>query len=135
MSKKILVLVLVLLLASPAFATMVATRVSGSTVTFSTVISGGNNVVTFNSVTKHIRMVNLSTTKDCYADLRCVDANGNTGYFSRLSATVLLPAIGKASPNTVEFDFATKNLGFASDATGSLADKIDYVVTGETGDL
>ena len=111
----LLVVLVLLLLTVPVHATMSPTRISGNTVSFSTV-SGGwlttPNVVTFNATTVRIRLTNLSIVADCYVDLRCVDSTGKSGYFTKNSATLLVPAVGRSTPNTVEIDFATRNLGF-----------------------
>ena len=140
----LLVVLVLLLLTVPVHATMSPTRISGNTVSFSTV-SGGwlttPNVVTFNATTVRIRLTNLSTIADCYVDLRCVDSTGKSGYFTKNSATLLVPAIGRSTPNTVEIDFATRNLGFCSkvgnqySADNSVAgsnNQIVYTLIGDT---
>ena len=145
MRKVLLVLFVLLFMCGSAYATTMPNRVSANTVTFSTVAYGagrGPQVVTFNSVTKHIRLLNLSTVADCYADIRCIDANGKRG-FCNSTCVILLPAIGKATPNTVEFDFATQNLGFIGNTVGSTTNggvsgatqSVTYAVTGDLGDL
>ena len=129
MRRLVLALMVLCFIPSIAYSAVVANRVSGSSITFD---SNGNGV-TFNSVTNHIIMWNESTTIDCYVDLKCFNSNGNgTGYFIRGNARVKIPASGKQSPNSVEFNFATKNLGFFSDSGSGT---ITYIVTGETGDL
>lgn len=145
--KKMLALVMVvMLLASVCYGAVIATKVSGSTVSFSTIDAANNrygSVVTFNSVTNHIRLVNLSTVADCYVDVECKDGDGKTGYLTKNSTTVFVPAIGKATPNTVEIDFSTRNLGFVGKTIDTSADgsvdgsnqKIVYVATGDVGDL
>ena len=141
--RKILVLVIALLfITSLASATMVATRVSGSMTAFgklSQQVPTGS-VVTFNSITTHIVMQNLSTTRDCWADIRCVNnPTGTTGHLTSDSAVIFLPAIGRATPNTVSLDFATRNLGFvAKSVTVGRTywdEQVVYYVTGEQGDL
>jgi hypothetical protein len=145
--KKCLVAFLVLMLiASVSYATMVSTKVTGSTVSFSTISATVNRfgtVVTFNSVTNKIYLTNLSTVADCYVDLRCTDGNGGKGYLTKDSATVLVPAVGRASPNTVVIDFATSNLGFygktmdvsSNGGVNGSNQQIYYVATGEVKDL
>jgi len=130
--KRILISALALcLIVGIANATVKDTKVSASTVSFSTV----GTVVSFNSVTNYIRMWNASTTQDCYADIRCRDSNGMRGYLTRNageSATIFLPKAGSVTSNVVELNFSTQNLGFISDVgTGN----INYVVTGDQGDL
>lgn len=106
-------------------------KVSSSTITFTTT----GAVVSFNSSTNFISMTNLSTTTDCYADIKCLDANGRRGYLSRNqneSATMLLPRAGGITPNTVSLYFTTSNLGFISSAgSGS----VSYIVTGDKDNL
>ena len=134
MIKKILVLLMVFALASPAYGATVPSHVSGGTVTYSTVTHlfvKTRNMVSFNSATKWIKLINHSTTTDCYVDLDCRDANGKPGYLDRDSATVLVPAAGKQSPNTVEFNYSTRNLGFLSDTGNATGDKITFIVTGD----
>lgn len=148
--RKILGLVLAaMFLTSSAFGAMADTRITGNTVSFSTVVrftpicSSTPNVVTFNTMINWIRFTNLSTVEDCYVDLRCVDSNGKTGYFTRDSATLLIPAVGRNSPNTVEVRFNTRNIGFASDrsdysSNGNVSGsnhKIHYVATSDYGDF
>ena len=113
MKKAMLVLAVIITLAVPAYGVNVDNRVSGNTVSYNTInleVNRDPQMVTFNSVTKHIRLINLSSTFDCYADIRCMDSNGKRGYATEGSCNVLLPAIGRATPNTVEFEFATHNL-------------------------
>ena len=143
--KRILGLVLVLvLIASSSYATMAATRISGNTVSFSTVGYGDPttpNVVTFNTTTRKVRLTNLSTIADCWVDMRCVDSNGTPGAMTKNSCTLLVPAVGRATPNTVEIDFATRNLGFRGDTNQTSADgsvsgsnqQIHYDLIGDTG--
>jgi len=139
--KRILGLVLVLvLIASSAHATMVATRVSGNAVSFSTVTgvwATTPNVVTFNSVTNHIVIRNFSRVSTLFVDLRCVDSNGTRGYMTATS-----PQLAIASSSTVQIDFATKNLGFMSTAD-QVGDNsvvgsnqvVTYTVTGDVGEF
>lgn len=137
--KKILSIVLVLLmLASNAYAVVVPTRVSGNRVTFSTISSLTPSVVTFNSVTKHIIMWNDSPHVDALVDLRCWDsATSKTGLISVTNATVRLPKCDFTTPNFVTLDFATRNLGFICEADGSspTTQYVNYIVTGERGDF
>jgi len=114
-----------------AFAVSFDTRASGSTVTFHTVA----NVVTFNSVTNYIYAYNNSTTKDCWMDLRCKDANGKRGYTTLESAVVRLPHKGSQTPNSVAFYFSTHNLGFITDKTANITDTVTYAVTGDHQNL
>ena len=129
MVKKLsLVLVVLCLVANLSHAVMVDTRSSGSTVTFSTVV----RVVTFNSVTNHLYFRNQSPTSDCYVILRT-----NMGV-AQNDATLILPAYGTQTPNTVMLDFATNSLGFISATqtpASSVGTKVDYTVTGDRGDL
>lgn len=161
MVKKIFVLGLMLLfLISPAFAVTVDTKISGNVVSFSSIGFSTNsvttpNIVTFNTFTRHIRITNLSSTYDCWVDLLCKDSTGKTGYMTSNSSTVFVAANGgngNASPSVVEFDFATKNLGFTTkprtglnyvnmgskpyerDVMGSDR-KIHYTVTTDVGDF
>ena len=142
--KKILALVLVVLfIASSVSATVVATRVSGSTTQWGKDASGPNatsSVITFSSVTSRIVLQNLSRTRDCWVDIKCVNnPTGTTGHLTTNSAVVLLPMLGRATPNVVQIDFATRNLGFlAKDMTvgGVYNDEqVVYYVLGEAGDL
>jgi hypothetical protein len=146
MRKLALVLVLVLLIASTSYGAVVATRISGNTISFSTVTNSWlttPNVVTLNTITNKIRLTNLSTVADCYVDLRCVDNTGKSGYFTKESATLLVPAMGKASDNTVEIDFATKNIGFRSNtnqvssnnAVSGSNNQLHYTLIGDWGDF
>ncbi len=146
MRKIFLALVILGIMATQVFATTVDTKVSGDTVFFRT-ISWTNEdpynfgvtpaIVTFNSVTKHIRITNLSQYFDCYVDLRCIDSNGKRGHITSASSCVLVGAKGSTTPNTVEFDFATHNLGFIGSTGGAhrFDQQVHYVVTGEQGDF
>jgi hypothetical protein len=130
-----------------SYGVTVDTKVSGNTVFFRaiewSIPTGGNlvtpTIVTFNTVTKHIKITNLSTINDCYVDLRCIDSSGTRGHLSSGSCVVLVPALGRQSPNTVEFDFATRNLGFIGGGsvvrTNNDNNKVHYVVTGDWGDF
>jgi len=135
--KKLLLILLFVLLAFPAYAVVVPTRVSGGTVTYSTIDHGTPQVVTFNSITKHIIMWNESVHADCYVDLKCRDAGGKTGLITPENAIVKLPAAGTVTPNVIEIDFATWNLGFVSrvDSALPVSQIVTYIVTGERGDL
>jgi hypothetical protein len=145
MLKRLVVLFMVLcLVPSMAYATMVDTRVSANTTTFNTVnftVNRGANIVSFNTTTNFISMMNLSKSVDCYADIRCVDANGIPGHAAENTLNVLLPAIGSATPNVVNLNFATRNIAFGADAsygTTAIAGqgnnlKVYYVVTGDNG--
>lgn len=144
--KYLMVAAALMLFALPAFAITMDNRISGNVVSFSTVTGGAlttPNIVTFNSVTRHIKLTNLSTVANCYVDLRCVDASGKRGYMTRNSATVLVPAVGRATPNTVELDFSTYNLGFCGDTNQTSSNNgvsgsnqtISYIVTGDLQDL
>ena len=136
--RKLFVIALALcLMVSIGYATTRDTKVSGSTVSFSSVnltVNRPANTVTFNSVTNKIILTNLSVVADCY-----VDIIGKLG--SRNSATVLVPALGRATPNTVTLDFATRNLAFTADtsdtgtAPSTSNQQIRYIVTGDVGDL
>ena len=145
---KILMVVLALcFMVSVGHATTVDNKVSGNTVYFRSIEwsipTGGNlvtpTIVTFNSVTRHIKLMNMSTVYDCYVDITCVDANGKRGHITSNSSVILLPALGRISPNTVEFDFSTHNLGFIGKTTtvdtGNDNNKVTYVVTGDSGSL
>ena len=145
MRKVFLVLAIMFLMVGVSLATTMDTFVSSNTISFNSVnwqVNRPPQIVTFNSVTRHIRMVNLSPSVDCYCDIKCVDANGIRGYANG-TMNILLPAIGKATPNTVEFDFATFNLGFSAvsnSTVSSITDggnnlRVNYVVTGDLGNL
>lgn len=112
--KRILIVALMLFVCVPAFATTSPTYFSSNTVSFNSVdIERNRNVqiVTFNSVTKHIMLRNMSPVVDAYCDIKCVDSAGKRGY-ANSTASIMLFALGSATPNTVEIDFATFNLGF-----------------------
>ena len=131
MKRIILSFVLSVFLVSECFGATVATKVTGNTISFSTSASA----VTFNSVTNHIILRNESPAFDVYVDLKGVDSEGAQRDADRTTkpytATVKVPA-ASSTPNYVELDFATKNLGFISeDGTGNIV----YIVTGEVGDL
>jgi len=133
MRKVLIALTAIALIAANAHAAVVPTRVSGNTIRLSNDIE--DNIVTFNSATKHIFILNESLTDDVQVDLRCYNtADRRTGHSVTDSCTVLLPAVGGASPNTVELDFATDNLGFTTEAAHNTV-WISYWVTGERGDL
>lgn len=144
--RKIFLLMLALFVVTFAYATTADTKVSGSTVKFgSTEWSPigihldpvSPTVVTFSSVTRHIRITNLSRFTDCYADLKCRDANGKRGHAVTDTCVVLIPALGNISPNSVEFDFSTHNLGFVGSTGSDLKEdqRVHYVVTGDQGDF
>jgi len=125
---------LVLLLAVPAFGATVETKVSGSTVAFS---SSLQTVVTFNSVTRKIIIFNESLDSDLYVDLVCVNGLGIKGEMTATSATVKVPY--STSPNSVAFDFSTRNLGFTTQSgvagTNGAGGNVTYIVFGDQGDL
>ena len=131
------IVIAVLLLSSYALAVSpgINTRQSGNTVTFSTVA----RIVTFNSVTNYIKMWNNSKVRDCYVDLRCVDAAGHRGYASIDSAVIRLPALGQTTPNTVvEVNFGSSNLGFVATSVGGATgnnDTVTYFVLGDQNGL
>ncbi len=145
MKKLLLVFCVLALSAGLVYAVTVDTKVSSNTVSFNTISFAANRgpqIVTFNSVTKHIRLMNLSKYRDCYADIKCVDASGKRGYATNDTLAILLPALGNATPNTVEFDFSTHNLGFRADSVSTTALdentnnlKVTYTVTGEQGEF
>lgn len=146
MRKLILALVLIGLMITNSYATIQDMRVSGGTVSFSTVdatVGRYGSIVTFNSITNKIYLTNLSTVDDCWVDLRCKTVTGNTGYLTKDSATVFLPAVGQATPNTIEINFATKNLGFVGSgidvtSNGGVSGSnriIRYFVTGDNEEL
>ena len=132
--KGIVILLLTLAISVNCYAATVPTKVSGNSVTFSTV----GTIVTFNSIAKRVRIINESTLYDVYVDPICKDANGKTGYFTRNSAVIKVGAYGSVTPNTIEFDLSTKNLAFISDEGIAGARKhyvVDYVVFGDVNDL
>lgn len=119
--RKMVLVLLIMFICLDARGAVVPTKSSGNTVLFGSIEWGKNGssypaqsptCVTFNSVTKHIRLINFSKYYDCYADLKCRDANGKGGYVTTDSCVVFLPALGNASPNTVEIDYATDHIGF-----------------------
>lgn len=128
--RKVLFLCVFLTLCIPLYATEVPTKVSGQTVTFFTVA----NMITFDSVTKHIFMQNESKVNDVFVDLICRDSDGKRGFMSKGTTTIKLWADGSQTPNSVELDFATINIGFISDV-GNSNDKVTYWVTGDVGDF
>lgn len=142
-----LVLIGLLIFVNFVYATNEDTKISGNTVFFRaiewSIPTGGNivtpTIVTFNSTTRFIRITNLSMYHDCYVDLRCIDGNGKRGHITSNSSVVLVGAKGSTTPNTVEFNFATRNLGFIGGGsvitTGNDNHKIHYVVTGEQEEL
>lgn len=134
MKKLLWVVLIICLFALPASATMTNTRVSGDTIIFQGDKSNGIYVVTFNSVTTRVILYNDGPT-ELQADLRCYNsADGRTGYATSGSCVVYLPAFGTITPNTVDVNFATKNLAFEME-TGKAWGKIRYVVLGDNGDL
>ena len=131
MKRIILVFALSMFLISDCFGAEVATKISGNTVTFSTTASA----VTFNSVTNRIVLRNESPAFDCYVDIKGVDSNGaqrDANVTNKPYTALVKVSAASSTPNYVELDFATKNLGFISaDGSGN----ITYIVTGEAGDL
>ena len=143
-SAKIFVILTMLFLAVKVYATNEDTFMTGNSVDFKPIewgISNSGNsaptptIVTFNSTTRFIRLQNLSVYADCYADLSCRDISGKRGTITSDSCVVLLPAIGRATPNTVELHFATRNIGFIGSVPTSdkYKQRVHYIATGDSG--
>lgn len=148
MKKILVVLLAVCFIPVLAYATTVDNHISGDTVSFRAIswpasgavaCSVSPTIVTFSSVTRHIRMMNLSVTTDCYANLTCRDDGNKRGHITTADSVVLLPAIGRATPNTVEIDFATRNIGFigsvTTDPSENFRHTVHYEITGDSGDF
>jgi len=105
-------------------------RISSATVRF----EATGPVVTFNSVTNHIYIRNESPLYDCYVDIKCVDNAGTSGHVSAVTAFLRVPAKGKETPNSVEFDYHTSNLSFIGH-NGTNSGYVYYIVTGDRLDL
>jgi len=123
--------VFLLLISQLAWGASSPSRVSSNTV----IMTREGQIVTFNAVTTHIRLTNNSYSDTIYADLRCADSNGKRGYTSTDNCVVALPYIGEATPNTVELDFSTGNLGFVSDNPEAKKATVTYIVTSDYGTL
>ena len=81
----------------------------------------------FNSVTNRIKIMNYSTTRDCYVDLKGQDTITSSNAF------IVIPrSTDYQSPNTVEYVFSTKRVTFIglSNATGS-SEQVGFVATGD----
>ena len=131
MLKKALMLLIAILITSPAFGAVGATKISANTVEFSDTAE----VITFNTVIQKILVINHSSADTVFVSVEGLGWNTDRTTYTmpQVQTSSTVGAIALEAGSSVTLDINTNKIGFVGYASATSDDEVQYIVSTDSG--